>query len=306
MSSTGRYVLRLFYTFILLSSSIYSILFEQDYYGARALGLARSYTSIADNVDAIFWNAAGLSKIETQEASFMYIKPYAAFPDVDLSYQYLGYARSVSKLRGGVGIAWASFNDADAYKQEVIAVGIGRMINPKKQFAVGVTIKYLGHRYNYDYLPVDDPARNYPNNKYTIGIDAGILYNLKPNLRLGAVIKNINSPDIGIMSSDIIPMEIRVGINTVLLSKFKFEELIPVVEMVMVNDKTSFSVGAEGVLMKKSLFLRAGFNDYETAFGFGWYKSLRNFVLKIDYTYSIPTQLEDSGGSHKISVGIKM
>jgi len=301
----NKYVVATIVCIINISSTIYSITFDQDY-GARALGLAGSYTSMADNVDSIMWNAAGLSKIENQEISFMYGKPYANFSDVSLSYQYLSYARYISKLRGGIGIAWASFNDSDAYKQEIIAVGIGRMLNPAKHFAAGVTIKYLGHKYNFDYLSADDPARAYGDNKYAVGIDAGVLYNLKPNIRLGAAIRNINSPDIGIMSSDVIPTEIRIGINAILFSKFKFEELVPVAELVMVNDKTTFSLGIEGSLMKKSLFLRAGFNDYETTLGFGWYKNFKNFVLKIDYTYSMSTQMEDTGGSHKISMGIKM
>jgi len=305
MSLNKKYIVATIFCIAVINSIIYGIIFEQDY-GARAAGLAGSYTSISDNVDSIMWNAAGLSKIENQEFSFMYAKPYSAFSDVDLSYQYLSYARYVPQLRGGIGIAWANFTNSDIYKQEIICVGIGRMLNPVKHFAAGVTIKYLGHKYNFDYLSSDDPARAYGDNKYAVGIDVGILYNLKPNIRLGAAIRNINSPDIGIMSSDVIPLEIRIGVNAVLFSKLKFEELVPVAELVMVNDKTTFSFGAEGSLMKKSLFLRLGFNDYETTLGFGWYKNFKNFVLKIDYTYSMPTQIESSGGSHKISTSIKI
>lgn len=282
-----------------------AVMFDQDY-GARAGGVAGCFTSIADNVDAVIWNPAGLTKIETQEVSFMYGKPFSAFSDVDLSYQYISYARNIPKLRGGVGIAWTNFTNGDVYKQEIIAIGVSRVLNPAKQFSAGITLKYLGHKYNFNYLPASDPARAYGDNKYNLGVDVGILYSLKPNIRLGLAVRNVNSPDIGIMSSDIVPMEIRLGVNTILYSKFKFEELIPVVEIVSVNDKTTFAFGVEGYLMKKSIAVRLGSNDYETALGFGWYKNLKNFTLKIDYTYSIPTQIEASGGSHKISMGVKM
>lgn len=300
-----KVIIIMYLIFFLFSLSYNAVMFDQDY-GARANAVAGSYTSIADNVDAIMWNPAGLGKIETSEVSFMYGKPFAGFADVELSYQYLSYARHIPKLRGGIGIAWASFSNADVYKQEIIAVGISRILNPDKQLIAGVTLKYLGHKYNYSYLPADDPAKAYGDNKYNLGIDVGILYNIKPHLRLGAAVRNANSPDIGIMSSDVIPTEIRIGINTVLFSKLKFEELIPIAEVVMVNDKTTFSCGVEGYLMKKTLSLRAGFNDYETTLGFGWYKNLKNFMLKIDYAYSIHTQIEASGGSHRISMSIKM
>lgn len=282
-----------------------AVMFEQDY-GARAGGVAGCYTSIADNVDAIIWNPAGLSKIETQEVSFMYGKPFSGFSDVDLTHQYISYGRHIPKLRGGVGIAWTSFTNSDIYKQEIIAIGVSRVINPEKQFSLGVTLKYLGHKYNFSYLPENDPARAYSDNKYSLGIDVGMLYNLKPNIRVGISVRNINSPDIGIMSSDIIPTEIRAGVNTILVAKLKFEELIPIVEVVSVNDKTTLAFAVEGYLMKKTIALRFGSNDYETTIGFGWYRNLKNFMLKIDYTYSIPIQIESSGGSHKISLGIKM
>ncbi|MCX7716229.1 MAG: conjugal transfer protein TraF [Endomicrobia bacterium] len=290
---------------ILFQVSYTVVMFDQDF-GARAGGLGGSFTSIADNVDAIIWNPAGLSKLDTQEVSFMYSKPFVAFSDVDLSYQYIGYGRYISKLRGGIGIAWTNFTNSDVYKQEIIAVGISRVLNPTKQFSAGLTLKYLGHKYNFNYLPANDPAKAYGDNKYSLGVDVGVLYNFRPNIRVGLCVRNINSPDIGIMSSDVVPMEIRVGINTILLSKLKFEEIIPLVEVISRHDKTTLSFGVEGYLMKKSIVLRIGSNDYETALGFGWYKRLKNFTLKIDYAYSIPTQIESSGGSHKISMSFKM
>ena len=279
-------------------------MFEQNY-GALAAALAGCYTSISNSADAVLWNAAGLSKIERQELSFMYGKPYVAFSDVDLSYQYLSYARYIAKFRSGMGIAWAKFNNSDVYKQEIIAVGISYLISPLKYFAVGVAIKYMGHKFNFSYLPTDDSTGGYKDNKYGISIDVGILYNLRPNIRLGVTIRNVNSPDIGISSRDVIPMEIRIGMNVVLYSKSRFTELTPIVEFVVENNRVTFSIGMEASLLKKSLFLRAGFNDYEIALGFGWNKNIKNFILKIDYAYSIPTQLEFSGGSHRISIGIK-
>ena len=207
---------------LIYSNFLYSGLFDHFDFGSRGAGIGGSFSSIVDTVDATLWNPSGLSFVDSTEVTFMYGKPYAGFSDVDFSYNYFAFAKKIERLKGSIGIAWTEFNDSDVYKEEIYAVGYGRIINPQRNFAVGLTLKYLGHKFNFNYLTPSEKSLFSTDNKYNLSVDAGIGINLKPHIRAAMVVRNLNEPDVGLLQSDPVPMELRVGLCMTLFSKFKF------------------------------------------------------------------------------------
>lgn len=56
--------------------------------GARAHGLGSAYTAAADDVSALYWNPAGLARLEKREAAAMHAELYQ-----DTRYDFIGYAQ---------------------------------------------------------------------------------------------------------------------------------------------------------------------------------------------------------------------
>ncbi|MDE2292923.1 MAG: PorV/PorQ family protein [Elusimicrobia bacterium] len=55
--------------------------------GARANGMGTAFTGLADNIDALYYNPAGLSTLQSREASFMYVK---GFSDQSIQHMAIG------------------------------------------------------------------------------------------------------------------------------------------------------------------------------------------------------------------------
>jgi hypothetical protein len=63
--------------------------------GARALGMGESFVAIADDVNCLCWNPAGLTQIRNHEISMMYLNGL-----VDSWFGFLGYAHPLG-AKGG-------------------------------------------------------------------------------------------------------------------------------------------------------------------------------------------------------------
>src|SRR5690348_3174315 len=66
--------------------------------GARPLGMGGAFTAVADDVDSLYWNPAGLATFRSSQVTFQH-----APEPLDTSYQYMAYAQPVYAL-GSIGI----------------------------------------------------------------------------------------------------------------------------------------------------------------------------------------------------------
>ncbi len=66
-------------------------------FGARPMGMGGAFTGLSDDANAIFWNPAGLARLQNSQLTFMHTRQFGLIP-----YTLLGYA---SRFRGyGVGL----------------------------------------------------------------------------------------------------------------------------------------------------------------------------------------------------------
>ena len=150
----------------------------------------------------------------------MYAKLFAGLDDVDLG---MNYVSAVYPLKGkmNIGVLWADFVSADQYKEDTFALSAALPITD--YLSVGTNLKYLSHSYTLDIRTIDDPVFASGNSKAAFSADLGIQYVMvdgkKYQALLGFAAKNINQPDIGLKTEDIVPAELRLGFAATLYGK---------------------------------------------------------------------------------------
>lgn len=298
--------------------------------GARALALGGAYSAFAEGVDAIYWNPAGLAKINTISGNFVHVKLYAG-----MSQENLGI---VIPIKGGaIGISAIAFlsgrieittveeqhGTGEYYSANDFAVGISysRMMTDK--FALGVTIK--GIQQNIHKVFANGWA-----------IDIGGVYNTKlRNLRFGFVIQNFGQDmaysgegledfvemyemqgyeyPVALQSAPYpLPRTFQTGLAFDAIS-MPSHRLTFISDLVHPSDQeATFAVGLEYSLEEK-YFARLGYtekNNRGLSAGFGIIMPLQMFgKFTLDYSFEdhrTKDGLPSLPGIHRISLGFSM
>lgn len=77
--------------------------------GARALGMGSAFTAVSNNVDAPYWNPAGLGKINFSEITTMQTRM-----STDANHYYISYIQPF--LKGALGVSWIQIGISDVEK----------------------------------------------------------------------------------------------------------------------------------------------------------------------------------------------
>jgi len=86
---------------------------------ARAIALGEAYSTLTDGADSLYWNPAGLGRIEKQSISLM----HAVYLQ-DVFYDYASYARKMGKAGTfGVGVQYLSAGSIEETNEEDTTVG---------------------------------------------------------------------------------------------------------------------------------------------------------------------------------------
>ena len=154
--------------------------------GSRYQGMGEASVATSNDVYAMYWNPAGIAKLNDIEATFSNAKWIA-----DLSFNYVGLVVPFGSL-GSVGVS-ATFLTMDQIERTTInspdgtgeffdagsyAVGLSYARNLTDRFAIGMTGKYINERM-------------YHSSSHGFALDVGALYNTGfHGLNLGFSISN--------------------------------------------------------------------------------------------------------------------
>ncbi|MFH2203356.1 MAG: PorV/PorQ family protein [Elusimicrobiota bacterium] len=173
--------------------------------GARAVGMGEAYSAAADEASALYWNPAGLNRINGNSATFM-----RAVLLGGVVYDYLAFGRKADAT-GAWGASLQYLSAGGIYETDSTGFNTGSEFNPKdlaftagyargtRGFDAGLSIKYI--------------RSEIVNTAWTLAADFGVLSPplLNKKLRLSLAAQNIGGRLKFDRESDALPVNVRLG-----------------------------------------------------------------------------------------------
>ncbi|MEN3038229.1 MAG: PorV/PorQ family protein [Candidatus Kryptonium sp.] len=281
--------------------------------GARAIGMGGAFNSIADDISAIYWNPAGLSRIVGRgEATFNYVDWL-----MDIKYSFAAFALNLGNL-GTIGMQISSLTmgemevrtvempdgTGERFKAGGLMMGISYSRQLTDRFAIGFNAKYVreyiwhevaqgfaldfGTLYVTPFLNgmrIGASMSNYGTKMQLTGRDLIIIYTVG-----GGTGNNINA----FIQTDKfeMPLIFRVGLSNDFI-KTESQRLTTAIDAIHPNDNTEYvNLGVE-YSFKEIFFLRGGYKslfekggEQRYTFGAGIrYALAKGVAFVVDYAY---------------------
>jgi len=263
--------------------------FFREGVSARSLGLGNSMVGLADDVNSVYWNPAGLYLIKNTSFSttrstlddFAGLTTQTLNLVVPYDESAFGFNLVYSSLEGGIETAidedTGRLVPIGTYEEDDTAFSLSYAWEYRENLYIGAALKSAKQELG-GYSATG------------VGLDLGALMILENGMRAGIAIANLGDMDIG---NDSIPMNIRIGASAP----------VPSVDNLMVAvsyetdyaDDSVFGVGAEYEITD-NLFARIGSADGEIAAGLG--VGFQNFQL--DYSF---VENDLTGDESKLTLG---
>ncbi|MDR0676678.1 MAG: hypothetical protein LBF97_06530 [Elusimicrobiota bacterium] len=288
-------------------SSIFAA-FNSDRYksqNTRARGLGNSYTALSTDSGALLYNLGGLGKINYYDLYFLYTDLFADLEGVNIYSGYASFILPTEKI-GTFGISYNTFKGDSIYYEDIVTLGYGKEI--LKNFNAGIGLSFLKHGYEVEYgnnIKDKDPVFEDSTSADNYGLSFGVLYDYNQYFSFGFSANNINKPDVGLKDEDIVPSDYRFGVA------FKYNSFIIPIDIAYrdqewgstSDNKWTKSIGLEK-WFSEMFAARVGFNDYEVSLGVSLIKPkiFKNIDTGIEYSLSLPMELQDTLGTHQVSL----
>ena len=295
--------------------------------GSNAVGMGGSYTSIADDATAMYWNPAGLSFHQTKEVYFNHSNWIA-----DISFDYSGITIPIdNKSSLGFNITsvtmdemevtrYGNENTGETFSAADFAFGSTYSMSLTDRFSVGINGKYIQQSISNSH------ARGF-------ALDLGTLFDTPFGFRLGTSISNFG-PKLKMTGDDLLigadvdenmegnnesvtstlstdyfdlPLVLRIGIS----DQFKFGNQHSItfsIDAVSPNDNANYlNAGIKMNILNGLITLYGGLNSLllanaESEFCFGGglkIPQILNNALSINYTHE---EMKFLGNSQQISI----
>ncbi|KKL20717.1 hypothetical protein LCGC14_2452660 [marine sediment metagenome] len=253
--------------------------------GARAAAMGDAFTVIVDDSTSLYWNPAGLAKIEKRQLSATYNMWFAG---INQGYLGMGFPLSGKGIVAG-GVNYVDMGDFD---------GRDEAGNPTGTFTASALNYQLGYAnrlgeklvWGISAGLVQDTIVD--DTKSTYAANLGLIFKSSKSLSLGLALQNIG----GQLGSDPLPFVAKVGMA------YTWKSLLLALDIASPTDNdTYFCAGIEWWVWD-GLALRAGYKTNQdigeglTA-GLGFKKG----KIRFDYAYVPYGEL---GSTHRISLGM--
>jgi len=265
---------------------------------ARTSGISGAFCGVADDLNAVIFNPAGLVQIKNTMISLTHFASFA-----DTSYEDISAGMPLGKAAAAISIQCGYTLDFDEINEFGDKVGevpnfdfvltgtYGLYVLP--QISVGANIKAFY-------------SRLYLYQKAGLAADAGVFVFLahNPDTRAGFVLQNVGAQSAYISISDPLPTNIKGGLST----KFNIKDIGNVLVAADVNrligkdELPTLDLGVEAEVYDV-LVLRCGYGfRYDVAgvsFGIGV------LLQKIEFSYSYQPY-DVLGTAHRLTLDIKL
>jgi hypothetical protein len=292
--------------------------------GARGVGMGDAFLASANNSEAMFWNAAGITQVKKEiDVSMGYNKWIA-----DITHQYLGAVYNADEWGVfGVHLIYVDYGELEGtrrsdldpkgyvetgnFSPSALVAGLSYARSISDKFSFGVNIKYVYQDLGSGYVSTGTTTEEYKTVENKLGefaFDIGTLYYTGfKDLRLAMNIANISLEKGFVRETFPLPITLKFGIAMDVLKLFNIDpvhQLTLAVDALHLRDYSErLHVGAE-YSFNETVALRAGYkfnydeDKFSAGFGVKIFKDIR-----LDYAYSPFTTLESV---HRISLGYEL
>jgi len=272
--------------------------------GARAEAMGGAFVGVADDATALFWNAAGIARIDPDKSEFSF--NHAVWP-AGLQFTQAGYVFHIKRFPGAFGLNFRSLymdpiiettafqpnGTGNTFDAGFMSAGLTYARSFTDKFSAGGTINFI-HEGLADF------------SQQTYSADIGTLYDVGAlGMRIGMAISNVGSQVTFIQKNARIPAIFRVGTSLNLMQTGD-QKLLGSFEFSHPPDNAErLNVGAE-YSFQKFVFLRGGYNiNYDSdgaAAGVGFHIPVSVAgQADVDYAY---TDMKDLGAAHRFSIRV--
>ncbi|MFH1368560.1 MAG: type IX secretion system membrane protein PorP/SprF [Elusimicrobiota bacterium] len=310
-------IIRMMIVFILPSSifllpSVIEGAFKDSGWGARPLGMGGAFTAVADDSNAPLFNPAGISLAGRIEVTFMSAKLFAGLEGVEVGQNFFSCIYPLGGKRGDMALSWSSLNSPALYREDSLALSYSRYLQKADNinFSLGANFKYLNHEYTLDKRTLNDPVFRSKNAAGNFGLDLGVLAVWPENgFSMGVMSKNINQPDIGIKTEDLVPNENALGFSFYQekMRNPSLEYFTFAIDLVSRLKDLDVRAGAESWFFNGSFAVRLGYATHSVTSGLGYeFKAGGNTSFVIDYAFAWPLEIEKTVGTHRMGLTLRL
>lgn len=222
-------------TAALLAGGAAQAAFEDWQVGIRAAGMSGAYVGVAEGVEAVRWNPAGLASV-TGWQSAVYAKRLWGISG--LTNQTLSLAAGLGRWGGGA----LSVQQVGCELETDQAVTLSHGFDLNRQLSFG---------YNLNFYRLWQQGMG---SAITLGADIGLLARIYRSWRMGCFGHNLNHPSLGLDQAYDLPSGVGIG-----LSHSPFSGVLASVEATKdAGRATRYRIGSEFDLMADRLTLRSG------------------------------------------------
>ena len=276
--------------------------------GSRPAGLGGAFAGLANDINTIFWNPAGLTAVHDRELTAM-----QHFSFAEINNQTIGYAQRMERLVWGASFL-GSFTEIERRQGPTedpdstatiggFATGLSLAYPLSEAISVGGTAKMISEQLDIQ-------------NAYGVAADVGLILHLLDNrLGIGVVVQNAGVLDGGENS----PMALRAGLayRTWKQPAAEADEPMPAQEvwalvadahLPLLDANPSFHIGAERWFYE-SIAARVGYrislNENPSdglALGIGVRRSGEDMLANIDFQFDYAFVPDAHvGNAHRVS-----
>jgi len=275
--------------------------------GARPLGMGGAYVATADDGNAVLWNASGLAQLDRHEITTMFSALYAGLEaklyneKTDLlGYHFIGYV--YPSLWGSFALSWNTFQ-SQVYDESTLCLSYGRKL--KESIYAGLNLKRQGWSVGgneFTRLDRDIPDQGTSKSGFTADLSA--LYKATDRFSLGISAENLLPADVGLNTKENIPINLRGGLAYRLHNPRA--ELLSALDITYrEGDGANVHIGAESWFFDRAVAARAGWNLTSAAAGFSYCVTKGWAEMQLDYAFIYPTSIQETYGSHRMSMSVR-
>ncbi|NIM03087.1 tetratricopeptide repeat protein [bacterium] len=287
--------------------------FEDLGVGARPIGMGNAYTALADDVNAIYYNPAGLAQLDECQFTSGYGKLYWGLDDgSNLGSGFIGYAHPLYHW-GTLGAGWVNFGLQGLYRENSFIFSYGNRI--RTRLLAGLNLKLLHKKYGKttytENALIDggpgvtgerDPVFSEGYSKTGFSTDLGFLYKFNREYSLGLSLIDINQPNMDLKDNK---SKVPIGVKSGFLYNSDF--LTFAFDTTFRNGDVNVHSGVEKWFANRTFAVRAGLGVGSRSFSnLALGASYTKYLFQFDYAFLYPLSgIRDTYGSHRISLTLR-